>query len=291
MSKCGGFSLGFVTNHSLLDGRAAADMFQKLATICRGEGMKMYVINNDRTSIRARVPPQIKFPHKEYIKQSEVSSLCSSFIPPPLSPCVLQTHTCRLFSFTPEMVNTLKDKAIKCSTFEAMVAHLWRTRTKAVFNDRNEDSSVLFAVDVRSRLCPPLPHGFTGNAVVTASATAKVAELAEKSFSFCVDMVKQAIEGITDEYVRSVIDWLEVYKGVPCTSLSGNIYVSAWWKLPFFEMDFGYGKPIYGGPIMGGMDDFVLLLSGGDCNPGGINVWIGLERGKMERFMSNVFDI
>lgn len=30
-----------------------------------------------------------------------------------------------------------------------------------------------------------------------------------------VEMVKEAIEKVTDEYARSVINWLEVYKGVP----------------------------------------------------------------------------
>ncbi|PIA61524.1 hypothetical protein AQUCO_00300804v1 [Aquilegia coerulea] len=290
--KCGGFSIGFVVNHSLLDGRAAAEMFDNLATICRGEGMKIYSINNDRTSTKARVPPQIKFPHKEYIKPSEISSPCSSFVPPSSPLPVLQSHTCKLFSFTPEMLNTLKDKAlIKCSTFDAIVAHLWRTRTQAVFNDPNEDSSVMFAVDIRSRMSPPLPHGFSGNAVVTASATAKVAELSEKPFSYCVEKIQESNKRITDEYVRSVIDWLEVYKGVPCTSLSGNFYVSAWWKLPFYELDFGFGNPIYGGPVMGGYDDFVLLLSDGNSNSGGINAWICLEHEKMERFIVHVFDV
>ncbi|KAF5177366.1 omega-hydroxypalmitate O-feruloyl transferase-like [Thalictrum thalictroides] len=290
--KCGGFSIGFVVNHSLLDGRAAAEMFDNLATLCRGEGMKICAINNDRTFTKARVPPQIKFPHKEYIKLSEISSTCSSFAPPSSPHVVLQSYTCKLISFTPEMLSTLKDKALtKCSTFEAIVAHLWRTRTKAVFNDPNEDSSVMFAVDIRSRMSPPLPHGFSGNAVVTASATAKVAELDEKPFAYCVEKIKESNKGITDEYVRSVIDWLEVYKGVPCTSVSGNFYVSAWWKLPFYELDFGFGKPIYGGPVMGGFDDFVLLLSDGNSNSGGINVWICLEHEKMERFMVHVFDI
>lgn len=294
--KCGGFSIGFVTNHSILDGRSASQMFQNLASISRGEGLKTHVVYNDRTSLKARNPPQIKYPHKEYTKQIEISSLTSSFTSPNQPSPSFQfpdKYSHKLFSFTPQMLNTLKDKAMaKWSSFEVIVAHLWKARTKTVFNDPDEISSLLFAVDVRSKVSPPLPRGFTGNAVITAFAAAKVGDLAEKPFSFTVEMVKEAIDRVTDEYLRSVIDWLEVHKGVPAT-LNGNFYVSAWWKLPFYELDFGYGKPIHCGPVVSGTDEFVLLLADGNNrgNGEGINVWIGLEKERMQKFMAHVYDI
>ncbi|KAF8401511.1 hypothetical protein HHK36_012451 [Tetracentron sinense] len=279
--NCGGISIGFMTNHCIIDGKSASEMFQNLASICRGEGLKNYVLYKDRTCIRARNPPQIKYPHKEYIKLTEISSLSSSFTSPnQTSPSPLtfsDKYTHKLFSFTPNMLSSLKDKAMaKCSSFEAIVAHLWRARTKAVFDDPDEFSTVLFAVDIRSKVSPPLPDGFTGNAVITAFATAKVVDLVEKPFSYCVKMMKEARERVTDEYVRSVIDWLEVYKGIPATS-NRNFYVSAWWKLPFCELDFGFGKLIHGGPVVSGNDEFVLLLYDFNSmgNGGGINVWIG----------------
>ncbi|XP_077217697.1 acyltransferase GLAUCE-like [Tasmannia lanceolata] len=296
--KCGGFSLGFVTNHCVLDGKSAAEMFLNLASICRGEGLMTHILYNDRTCFRARNPLQIKYPHKEYTKLEEISAFSSSFTSPnqPSSSPLLQlsdNHDYKLFTFTFDMLNSLKNKAMtKCSTFEAIVAHVWRSRTKAVFEDPSEMSTVLFAVDIRSKISPPLPDGFIGNAIITASASAKVKDLAEKPFSFCVAVVKEAIDKVTEEYLRSVIDWLEVYKGVPSTT-NGNFYVSAWWKLPFHELDFGYGKPIYGGPIVSGMDEFVLLLSDGKSmgNGGGVNVWIVLEKEKMDRFTMHVFEI
>lgn len=84
------------------------------------------------------------------------------------------------------MLATLKEKTMnKYSTFEAIVAHLWRARTRAVFENPDDFSTVLFAVDIRSKLSPPLPHGFSGNAVITAFATAKVSHLVQKPFSLC----------------------------------------------------------------------------------------------------------
>lgn len=272
-------------------------MFENLASICRGEGLKAKVVHNDRTCLKARNPPMIKYPHKEYVKLTKISSLASSFTAPnQLSPSPLifaKTYVHKLFSFSPEMITTLKEKAMsKCSSFEAIVAHIWRARTKAVFSNLDEYSTVLFAVDIRSKISPTLPDGFAGNAVITAFATAKVSDLMKKPFSFCVGKMKEARERVTTEYVRSVIDWLEVYRGIPATC-NGNFYVSAWWKLPFNELDFGFGKPAHGGPVVSGNDEFVLLLSDGKSvsNGGGINAWMGLELEKMERFMVHILEI
>ncbi|KAL7123832.1 hypothetical protein ABFS83_14G009200 [Erythranthe nasuta] len=307
--ECGGFALGFMTNHAILDGKSASEMFNNLASICRGEALKPNIINNDRTCIRARTPPQIHFPHKEFVNpttKTSSRSIASSFTsrertsPSPLIFSDKYKH--KLFSFTSEMLKKLKEKStIKCSTFDAILAHIWKARTKANFNhkDQDQESRVLFAVDIRDKISPPLPNSFTGNAVVTGFATTKARDLIEKPLSFGVGMVKEGVERVTSEYVRSVIDWLEVYKGIPATS-GGGFYASAWWKLPFGEVDFGFGKPRHVGPVVSGNDEFVLFLSGYDydydydksrCEGKGINVWMGLEKEKMDKFLSCVFDI
>ncbi|KAH7678739.1 Transferase protein, partial [Dioscorea alata] len=296
--SCGGYSIGFVTNHSIMDGRAAAEMFQTLGSICKSSTQVIplhlqtkhstLTLNLDRHSyIKPRSPPLITFHHdSEYTISSS-----SSFTNLPLNLYLSPTHTCKVFSFTTSMINSLKLKAMTtCSSFEAMVAHLWRTRTKTVFDNPLATSSVLFAVDIRTKLNPPLPPNFIGNAVITTAATAKVMDIEDKPFSFCVDKVKAAIERVNDEYVRSVIDWLEVHRGGVPSTMNGNFYVSAWWKLPFHELDYGHGKLVHGGPVVSGMDEFVLLLSNGNGKEGGVNVWMSLEKMKMEKFLCFVYD-
>ncbi|KAK4388458.1 Taxadien-5-alpha-ol O-acetyltransferase, partial [Sesamum angolense] len=160
--------------------------------------------------------------------------------------------------------------------------------------DQDQDSTVLFAVDIRDMISPPLPSSFMGNAVITGYARAKAKDLVDGPLSYGVEMVREGTERVTSEYIRSVIDWLEVYKGTPATC-GCAFYVSAWWKLGFGEVDLGFGRAKHAGPILSGNDEFVLLLDGGDCDEGGkglgINVWIGLEKEKMERFLKCVFDM
>ncbi|RWW57893.1 hypothetical protein BHE74_00035278 [Ensete ventricosum] len=288
--RCGGFSIGFMTNHSILDGKSAVEMLENLASICRGEGPRNVKLHVDRSCIRARDPPQIQFEHAEYMKLTEASGLASPDQPSASSfvSVLSKNYEYEVASLSLDMIDGLKEKATAgCSSFQAVVAHLWRARTRAVFDDPSETSSVLFAVDVRSKMTPRVPDGFVGNAVVMAMASARVAELTEQSLGFAVKKVREAIERVTDEYIKSAVDWLEVNKGVPAIG-HGNFVVSAWWKLPFHELDFGCGKPIYGGPVVSVMHECVLLLSDGK---GGINIWLALEEEKMKSFLSYMYEL
>ncbi|CAL9135282.1 unnamed protein product [Musa textilis] len=49
--RCGGFSIGIMTNHSVVDGKSAAEMFENLAAICRGDGLKIRELHVDRSCI------------------------------------------------------------------------------------------------------------------------------------------------------------------------------------------------------------------------------------------------
>lgn len=291
--KCGGFSIGFVTNHSILDGRSAAEMFQNLAAICRGDetAPDNYVLNTDRSCIKARNPLQIKFDHTEYTKQT-FSNFTTPTSQTTVTPSLSNPNDApqfKLVSLNSNFISMLKEKAtVKCSSFEAVVAHLWKSRARAYYDDPTKVSSVLFAVDIRGKMVPPLPDSFVGNAVITASASAVVEDMLVKPFSFCVEMVKDGIQRVSNEYVRSAIDWWEMHRGVP-SIIDGNFFVSAWWKLPFHELDFGLGRPVYAGPLVTSMHEFVLLLPG--KNGDGINVWVALEREKMNKFLSYVFEV
>lgn len=299
---CGGYAIGMVTNHGVLDGKSAADMFQNLASICRGQGLKTQTIFNNRTCFKARIPPLITHPHQEYTCISPTQKLPSAFTtvtklsPSPAPPIAVENRRHTVIPFSPSTIAALKRTAAPCSTFQAILAQLWRARTRAVYTDRpDEISMVLFAVDVRSKIRPVLPDGFVGNAVVTGFAAARAAEVVERPFSFCVEKVKEGIERVsTEEYVRSAIDWLEVYRGIPATCNGNSFYVSAWWKLAFRELDFGFGKPIHGGPVANGNDEFVLLLSPANGSRGStssVNAWISMEEEKMKKFLHHVFAI
>lgn len=100
-------------------------MFETIAAFCRGddhfEFPELYV---DRSCLKARDPPQIKFEHTEYAKLSgAAANSFNSFDQPdaPSSP-MPEEHEYRTLHLTAAMIDALKAQVpTKCSTFESVV--------------------------------------------------------------------------------------------------------------------------------------------------------------------------
>jgi Transferase family len=139
--------------------------------------------------------------------------------------------------------------------------------------------TVAFAMDIRHRLNPPLPKEYAGNAVLSAFASASVTELENAPLRLLVDRVHEGAEKMTDEYIRSVVDWGETNIGVP----HGDVLISSWWKLGFDEIDYPWGRPIYSCPVVDAKRDIILLLpSIGSDN--GVNCLVPLMDDCVEKF-------
>ncbi|KAH1090745.1 hypothetical protein J1N35_018002 [Gossypium stocksii] len=110
-----------------------------------------------RHILAAREPPRVTFTHREF---DEVDG---TIIP-------LENMVQRSFFFSPTYVSNLRlllpYHLRKCSRFELLAACLWRCRTIAIKPDPDEEVRLLFVVSARSKLNPPLPSGFYGNATV-----------------------------------------------------------------------------------------------------------------------------
>lgn len=116
--------------------------------------------------------------------------------------------------------------------------------------------TVAFAMDIRRRLNPPLPKEYAGNAVLTAFASASFMELETAPLGLLVDRVQEGAEKMTDDYVRSVVDWGETNIGVP----HGDVFISSWWKLGFDDVEYPWGRPTYSCPVPDVKRDIILLL-------------------------------
>ncbi|KAJ7295338.1 hypothetical protein O6H91_23G006100 [Diphasiastrum complanatum] len=292
--KCGGFCLGHYINHAVVDGVSAVKFLDNWCSIAKGEGL-IFPPSSDRTLIRARSPPSPVFDHPEFVKLSDMNA--NTFATTDAIDAQFKgtsapiKHVFQVFPFTAQELDTLKQQALrdpsisKCSTFEAIVAHVWQARSKSVEAAPDQQCKLTFAVDFRNRIVPPLPSNYVGNAVVAPLMHLRHADLISGSLSFCVRKIQQSMECVTDEYVRSSIDWWEIYRGVP--AFLGGLLVSAWWKIPFDMIDFGWGKPIYAGPVVNDRSEFILLLSNGKRD-GGLNIYLALLPEEMAKFEKNI---
>lgn len=242
---------------------------------------------HDRQLLAARSPPRVSFPHPELIKLNNLPTGVESGVFVDSSE---ELHF-KVFRLTSNHITTLKEKAkgsaaARVTGFNVVTAHIWRCRALCGGPyDPDRSSTILYAVDIRSRLNPPLPKSYTGNAVLTAYATAKCKEIEEGCFSRLVEMVTEGATRMSDEYARSTIDWGELHNGFP----NGEVLVSSWWRLGFEDVEYPWGKPKYCCPVVHHRKDIILLFSpirGGEGGDDGVNVIVALPPKEIQKFES-----
>ncbi|KAI4350394.1 hypothetical protein L6164_004853 [Bauhinia variegata] len=288
--KCGGFAIGLSTSHTTFDGFSVKTFLENLAALAAEKPLVMTPCH-DRQLLAARSPPRVSFAHHELLQLDK--------LPPEFDSGVFQASSEKLdfkiFQLTSEDLKALKEKAkptqghhsgARITGFNVITAHVWRCKAlSGQDDDPDRSSTMLYAVDIRSRLNPPLPKSYAGNAVLTAYATAKCKELEEGPLSKLVEMVTEGAMRMTDEYARSAVDWGELYNGFP----NGEVLVSSWWRLGFADVEYPWGKPRYSCPVVYHRKDIILLfppLNDSEGGGDGVNVLVALPPKEMVKFQS-----
>ncbi|TYH45485.1 hypothetical protein ES332_D11G268300v1 [Gossypium tomentosum] len=244
--RCGGFILGISVNHVMSDVSGMMQLILGMAEIGRGAVAPSIQPVWERQLLNARDPPRVSLLHREY-NQVEEGTITSN-------PSENTVH--RSFSIGPNQVSTLRkllsNTLGQCSRFEVLAACIWRCRTIALKPHPDEEVRLLCMVNVRSKLSPPLPSGYYGNAVVFPAAITTARKLSQNPLGYAVKLVKQAKERVSGEYVKSVAD-LMVMKGRPHYPMAGSCVVTDVTRAGFEEVDFGWGKAVYGGLAKAGL--------------------------------------
>ena len=190
------------------------------------------------------------------------------------------------------------------SRYELITGHIWVCASKArnIDNDKSKQSTVVqIVVNIRQRLRTPIPKNFCGNAaLISITPQCEFGELMSQPLSYAAKKIREASWKMTDEYVKSAIDFLATQEDicwtrtsssssssivrVKGTSLSNpNLSIVSWLSMPIYDADFGWGYPDYVGPSMLAYDGKVFIMPGPN-NDGLIIVAIQLQMKHMEYF-------
>jgi shikimate O-hydroxycinnamoyltransferase len=296
--KCGGVSLGLGVQHLLADGLAGLHFVNTWSDMARGLDLTIPPFIN-RTLLRARNPPQPAFQHVEYHPSPPMKT--------PLQSVDTSTTIVSMFKITRDQLNTLKTKfkddvntdtntnTVRYSTYEILSGHLWKCVTMARALPDDQETKLYVAVDGRSRLHPPLPPGYFGNVIFITTPIALAGDLRSKPTSYAPSMIHHALARMDDEYMRSALDYLDLQPDVSAlvrgaqTYRCPNLGITSWTRLPIYEADFGWGRPVFMGP--GGIQyEGLSYILPSPTNDGSLSVAIALHSEHMKAFEKLLYE-
>lgn len=288
-------------HHYAADGFSGVHLINTWSHIARTAGLDLAIPVPfiERTPFRARENPKPTFLHVKFQQ------------PPPGAIKINgngdDQTTASIFKLTPHLINRLRAKfkeeydrnsKIGYTAFEMLTGHVWRCVCKARALDYDQKTILYIPVDVRSRMRPNLPPGYFGNGIFGTSPIAFAGHIVSNPTWYASILVHYAIERIDDAYVRSAIDFLELQPDIPALAPGGggrafkspNLVVVSWVRLPIYDADFGWGRPIYVGP--GGIrNDGHAYILPSPSNDGSLWLAIALKSNVIEVFEKLLYEI
>ncbi|KAL0436974.1 UNVERIFIED_CONTAM: Agmatine coumaroyltransferase-2 [Sesamum radiatum] len=293
--SCGSIVVGFTAHHLVADGHATSSFLVAWGQACRGLDVSPLPFH-DRTIFSPRDPPKFEFEHRgvEYITKNVKKVY-------PLIDNGVEDIVAHKVHYSKEFLSKLKARASSMngtnkpfSTFESLVAHLWRAITKARGLNGLETTQVRISVDGRYRLNPRVPNEYFGNLVLWAFARAKVNDLLREPLPYAAKLLHEAVMKVDDNYFKSFIDFANhkvtkedlVPNAVADTKESilwPNLEVDSWLRFPFYDLDFGCGGPYIFMPSFSPTEGMIFLLPSftGD---GSIDVFVPLFQENLKTF-------
>ncbi|CAH1436237.1 unnamed protein product [Lactuca virosa] len=247
-----GFSIGITNHHSLADASTRYHFVKAWSSIAK-HGTDEFFLASGSLPFYERV---IQYPSS----LDEVSlnipgtrAINMEYQPPQL---VGPTDKVRVtFVLTKARINGLKNWLFTqvpnleyISSFSVACAYMWHCIAKSyvhIGERKGEDDleRILFGVNWRSRLNPPVPETYFGNCV-GASFTAKIKTTVlagDNGFLTAVELIRKTLSE-TLKKKNGVIEDAEMLIKSLFTPVRG-FNVSGSPKIKFYDVDFGWGKP------------------------------------------------
>ncbi|XP_020205063.1 spermidine coumaroyl-CoA acyltransferase [Cajanus cajan] len=239
---CGGFTLGAAMHHALCDGMGGTIFFNAVAELARGA---------------ARITAEAVWERSRLLGPREAarvdSALVGEFLRLEKGALPYQQDVGNVaresFHVRNEWLDNFKSSLFQNSgsnftVFEALGAYIWRAKVLASGVEGHEKVKFAYSINIRRLVKPSLPAGYWGNGCVPMYVELSAKDLIEKPIWETAELIKKSKSNVSDEYVRSYIDYQELHFGDGITAGREVSGFTDWRHLGHSTVDFGWGGPV-----------------------------------------------
>ncbi|XP_071902536.1 stemmadenine O-acetyltransferase-like [Coffea arabica] len=280
--ECGGMAVGVCISHKLADAMSFVTFMNAWAATCRSQADE--VVQPDFELAGRLFPPaNIPLTTHDFMSLEEKESLVT-----------------KRFVFDKEKLDALKQLASSSASgssvkdptrIEAVSAFMWKnlssiTQAKV---DHKTNFLAYHGVNLRPKMSLPGDRLVFGNLAIATTALLTMSDQDDHDKKYCYDLVgllRTAIRKINGEYIKHVqsgVPYLNTFENNIKERLAKQPMIickfTSWCRFPVYEVDYGWGKPIWVGTKVPPMKNCVIFLDS-SCGDG-IEAWANVVEDEM----------
>nr|XP_043637635.1 pelargonidin 3-O-(6-caffeoylglucoside) 5-O-(6-O-malonylglucoside) 4'''-malonyltransferase-like [Erigeron canadensis] len=281
MFECGAVAIGVCATHMLFDASTLCTFIHEWAVMNRGEFIKT-----------------------DQFTGAGFSSSCSLYTTRGLSPSPLMSvemltkYTRKKISLNESVISKIKaanGTRHKWSKVQLVAAIIWKAFIcvdQKIYNYLRE-SVLIQSINLREKMASLIPKDSCGNIVGLFSTEAGVAETTEALTDLLSDSVRKTLTNYSKVYHDSeegktmVFDSFSQILNIP--ESTNAVILTSWCKFPFYEADFGFGKPIWAAPETITMINLTTLMD--DAEGNGVEAYVFLETKDVPAFEEALYQV
>lgn len=279
--ECGGIVVGVSATHKILDASSIITFLTDWATLARqDDDPNNNFVLPQLVPLAKFLPPGNKVPPAPGTEASSIRR----------EPC--RTN---IYVFSPCSIANLKIKAASenipiPSRVDVVTSIMWKCLT--AYSHR--PSMLIQTVNLRKRVDPPMHAHHIGNFISFLAASKQESEkdianmvvsLRKGLFELDNKYVKR-LKGGPDEAIGSILEMFRDYLSL-MASIKDDLDLykfTSWCGFSFYDVDFGWGKPILFSTIAVKSKNSIILM---DTKDGGVEAWLCLSEEDMRMFEKN----